>query len=215
MGQRQHGVPQTQPRHSAGTLLGQVFRVCHQNTHPRAAEATHGCHPCQNGDPRCPQTQESGVIGADTGLTQYPSSSQQRGRQRRGTGPPSRAELSPVPLASAVASQAPSARRDLGAWGRSGGEVRVQFGAPWPPQSGPKIRGRSLPLFSGSLCRRARGNTRPGPSRAALRGHKGQGHVLPAATPWHGTQSFTPLGDSGPLWLPKPFPRGSPIWDSP
>lgn len=40
-----------------------------------------------------------------------------------------------------------------------------------PPQDIPKA---PLPPLSGSLCQRAKGNTRPGPSRAALWGHNHQ-----------------------------------------
>lgn len=55
------------------------------------------------------------------GLTQYPVLMQHRGRQRRGTGPPSRAELSPAPLASPPLSDVPSTWCDLGTWETRGG----------------------------------------------------------------------------------------------
>lgn len=75
-----------------------------------------------------------------------------------------------------------------GIWGpgedRVGG-VRVRHGTPqFIPPSGVPIRGTPLPPLSGSLCQRARGNTRPGPSRATLWGHEHQlgHHVWPPAT---------------------------------
>lgn len=171
--------------------------------------------------------QEGGVTVSGVGLTQYPASAQHHGRQRRGTGPPSRAELSPALLGSAPASQAPSTRRDLGTWGRRGvsgcGMEHPSLSLRRVP-----IRGTLLPPLSGSLCRKARGNTRPGPSRATLRGHEHQlcwrhTHV---PSSYRATLQGRDPGDPGTHrcrfglsqenpWLTQPFTWGSQIWDSP
>lgn len=98
-----------------------------------------GAIPTTMGGSRGAQAQEGSVTVSGMGLTQYLASAQHHGRQRRGTGPPSRAELSPAPLASVPASHVPSAWWDLGTWGRQGGGCQ---GAAWdtavyPPQWGP------------------------------------------------------------------------------
>lgn len=89
-----------------------------------------GAIPTTMGGSRGAQAQEGSVTVSGVGLTQYLASAQHHGRQRRGTGPPSRAELSPAPLASVPASHVLSARWDLGTWGRRGGGVRVRHGTP-------------------------------------------------------------------------------------
>lgn len=63
-----------------------------------------------------------------------------------------------------------------GIWGPGGKTrgVRAQHGVPQPPPRRVPSVGTPLPPPSGSLCQRARGNTQPGPSRAALWGHKHQ-----------------------------------------
>lgn len=94
-----------------------------------------GAIPIMMGGSQGAHAQEGGVTVSGVGLTQYPVSAQHCGRQRRGTGPPSRAELSP-----ALASHAPSTWRDLGTWGRQRG-VRMRHRTPqfipqWGPDSG-------------------------------------------------------------------------------
>lgn len=99
-----------------------------------------GAIPTTMGGSRGAQAQEGSVTVSSVGLTQYLASAQHHGRQRRGTGPPSRAELSPAPLASVPASHVLSARWDLGTWGRRGGGVRVRHGTPqFIPTGGPNL----------------------------------------------------------------------------